>query len=644
MHKFIKDSAPSFTGKLRVLAVLAILVAAAFSGCSNALRTDNISDKQKTFILYGNDDPEDLEILKRRLDLFAGKDRYSLEPNGGAYTLSLPASLCSSDELLTLCVEELLTSPCRISAACSPLNNDSRLSMARIITVAQPAPENCRGMKVEELTEDNELSGNDGPLTLDMNTPPTRRLILEFDEETAGSMRAAIDQDCDLCLKDNTFFVGYETNRYSSEWPLTVCPDDPDAFYVDYNETDFLYGNEGLFYYNLTHDALSRPYNYCKTDEILWEDPEESTSSGSNQCREDDLKSSFLFFQLSSYDKPSADERSQVRMLLLRRLDLLSSPYAYGQTDDGSICVKIQSPRINMAVLTLLASCSGSPMRLTIPGSSQKLSPKYMHVQYDPDTPALEVSLPSEATSELNDMLHAQMQSATGANAPFQQIPIYLCAGSTPVARCTTDVFFDPAHMTFKEIYLPEDSGEMPWFTALVQESANLHQSSLPDLDLDYLYFHDSEGDTFGASVEFPLQQRSAVSGSEIAAKIQKILPGAQVELSGDSRTLTIHMNLPADENTVSSIFSLVPELLEACSLNKQFYELVRIYPFDPVGDERCLLTFDKNTDGSISFFGMLCNGRLTPYKEEIADAIKQDSFFKPMIGDYATGWVYKDF
>ena len=65
---------------------------------------------------------------------------------------------------------------------------------------------------------------------------------------------------------------------------------------------------------------------------------------------------------------------------------------------------------------------------------------------------------------------------------------------------------------------------------------------------------------------------------------------------------------------------------------------------FDPVGDERCLLTFDKNTDGSISFFGMLCNGRLTPYKEEIADAIKQDSFFKPMIGDYATGWVYKDF
>ena len=40
----------------------------------------------------------------------------------------------------------------------------------------------------------------------------------------------------------------------------------------------------------------------------------------------------------------------------------------------------------------------------------------------------------------------------------------------------------------------------------------------------------------------------------------------------------------------------------------------------------------------------MLCNGRLTPYKEEIAEAIQQDSFFKAMVGDYGTGWVYKDF
>ena len=644
MQKFIKDSMPFLAVKIVVLTFLTILIAAAFSGCTKALRTGNFSDKQKTYILYGNDDPEDLEILKHRLDLFAGKDRYSLELNGGAYTLRLPASLSSSDQLLTQCLEELLTSPCRISAACSPLNTGRNLSMARIITVEQPVPENCRGMKVEELSADNEISGKDGPLTLDMNTPPTRRLILRFDEETADRMRIAIGQGCNLCLKDNTCYVGYETNRYSSEWPLTVCPDDPDSFYVDYNETDFLYGNEDLFYYNLTHEVLSHPYNYCEADEILWEDPEESTSSGSNQCREDDLESSFLFFQLSSFHKPSADERSQVRMLLLRRLDLLSSPYAYGQTADGSICVKIQSPRINMAVLTLLASCSRSPMRLTIPGSSQKLSPKYMHVQYDPNTPALEVSLPSEAASELNDMLHAQMQSSTGANAPFQQIPIFLCAGSTPVARCTTDVFFDPANMTFREIYLPEDSGEIQQFTDLVQESANLHQSSLPDLDLDYLYLHDSKSDTFGASVIFPLQQRSPVSESDIAAKIQKILPEAQVELSDDSRTLTIHMNLPVDDKLVSRIFSLVPELFEACALKKQFFEHILIYPLDPAGDERCLLTFDKKTDGSVSFLGLMCNGRLTPYKEEIAESINQDSFFKAMIGDYGTGWIYRDF
>ena len=145
-------------------------------------------------------------------------------------------------------------------------------------------------------------------------------------------------------------------------------------------------------------------------------------------------------------------------MILLRRLDLLDSPYAFGETPDGSICVKIRSSRINMAVLSLLTTCDRSPMQLAVPGSSKRLTPQYMHAQYNADTSAFEVSLPSEAASELNDMLHAQMQSTAGANAPFQQIPIFLCAGSTPVARCTTDVFFDPAHMTFKEIYLPEDS------------------------------------------------------------------------------------------------------------------------------------------------------------------------------------------
>ena len=120
---------------------------------------------------------------------------------------------------------------------------------------------------------------------------------------------------------------------------------------------------------------------------------------------------------------------------------------------------------------------------------------------------------------------------------------------------------------------------------------------------------------------------------------MQKILPTAQVQLSEDSSTLRIHMNLPVDENLVSNIFSLVPDLLKASALNKEYYDSVWIYPFEPEGDERCWLIFSRERDGTISFSGLLYNGRLTPYKEEIEKAIKEDTFFKTMILSEYDGW-----
>ena len=236
------------------------------------------------------------------------------------------------------------------------------------------------------------------------------------------------------------------------------------------------------------------------------------------------------------------------------------------------------------------------------------------------------------------------MQSPAGMKVPFLQIPIYLCVDSTPVACCTTDVFFDPALMTFREIYMPLDSEDMPWFTALIESAANQHQSSLPYTNIDYYYDHKIEGDTFGSSVVFPLAQRSPVSVTEITAKLQEILPGTRVELSDGSSVLSIHMNLPVDENLIERIFSLTPRFYEAVSINKEFYETVCIYPFEAAGDERCQIIFEQNSDGGVSFTGSLFNGRLAPYKDEIAEAIEKDTFFKSLISDDYSGWVYRDF
>jgi hypothetical protein len=103
-------------------------------------------------------------------------------------------------------------------------------------------------------------------------------------------------------------------------------------------------------------------------------------------------------------------------------------------------------------------------------------------------------------------------------------------------------------------------------------------------------------------------------------------------------------MNLPVDENLIERIFSLTPRFYEAVSINKEFYETVCIYPFEAAGDERCQIIFKQNSDGGISFTGSLFNGRLAPYKDEIAEAIEKDTFFKSLISDDYSGWVYRDF
>ena len=631
MLKSTIDHIPSLSGRLLFFTVVTSLIMAVLTGCAGTSGINTSSEKQKTFVIYGNEDPDDLEILKQRLDLFAGKNGYSLEQTAGTFTLRLPASLCRSSRLLSGCMTYFLISPSQMNCTYDPPD----ISGYKTHTAAKLTRENCLSMKVVELPVVNEIEAGDSLLTLDMDTPPSRRLILELSQETADSLRSLISGGTQLYVRDNNVYPDFSGEVLF--WELEPDPDESCRFYIDYNETDYLYNNENLFFFNLTHEPLSHPFHYCSADEIVWEDPEDSTTSGAYQCRTEALEDSYLFFMLD-HDALS-EQFPQLKMLLLRRLDLLQSPYAYGQTDDGSICVKIQSSRINRTILSLLIPDKYHPMTLKVPGSTEYLRPEYLHVQYNAEKSALEVSLSSEDASELNDMLQAQIQSPTGAKVPFQQIPIYLCVDYTPVARCTTDVFFNPELLIFREIFMSVSDEDIPWFAALLEEAANQHPDSYLYVSLDYFYAHENDEDFYDSSVTFPLQQWSPFSEAEIAAKMQKILPTAQVQLSEDSSYLSIHMNLPVDDNLVSNIFSLVPDLLKASALNKEYYDYVRIYPFEPEGDERCWLTFDRHQDGTVHFSGLLYNGRLTPYKEEIEKAIKKDTFFKSMILDEYDGW-----
>ena len=328
MLKSTIDHIPSLSGRLLFFTVVTSLIMAVLTGCAGASGINTSSEKQKTFVLYGNEDPDDLEILKQRLDLFAGKNGYSLEQTAGTFTLRLPASLCRSSRLLSGCMTWFLISPCQMNCTYDPPD----ISGFKTYTAAKLTRENCLSMKVVELPVENEIEAGDSLLTLDMDTPPSRRLILELSQETADSLRSLISCGGKLYIAENNI---YPNSLLFNSYGLEADPDESCLFYIDYNETDCLYNNENLFFFNLTHDPLAHPFRGYSVDEIVWEDPEESTTSGAYQCRAEALEDSYLFFMLDH--EALSEQFSQLKMLLLRRLDLLQSPYAYGQTDDGSV-------------------------------------------------------------------------------------------------------------------------------------------------------------------------------------------------------------------------------------------------------------------------------------------------------------------
>lgn len=608
----------------------------------------------RTILLYGNDDPEDLEILRARLDLFAGRGHYELSEENGYLSLRLPASLFRNDDYLKLCLEELLTGTGKLSISDGDPGDSSYL--IGTVTLANVHEDILRDIKIQQLYTPEEVQAGEDLPFLGTSLPPARRLVLKVDEETASRVKDALEKNRNLYLSDNYTYEDYPTRKnLIYVWIAAASPDDASVF-IDYNESDILYGHEELFTYNLTHPKLSRPYNYCIADEVTWEDPAGTDSSGAGQrpvemvCA--DPGESWVFLEASPSDIVANNNREGARRLLLQRLDLIGLPYALGQTERGAFCIKIGASRISASIPELLLSSAGrESLNLYVPGTPNPVSLRYARIEYDKEKAALKTYLSKESVSELRAAVEArrsllQEKDSAGqksAAADAQAVPVYLCKDSLPLARCSLDPSFGGNVLTFEDCILPDNGDDHSWFAALLQNITNVSDSSVPILTLDYMYLSEGGHRRFGSS-ELPVQEHPLCSIEAITGKILKILPGATVSLSPNRLQLDVHMNLPADGELIRQTFSLAPKILEACSMYSECYETVYIRPLEVVDDERCLLSFSKDRyqGGAIRFSGYMCNGRLAAFAEELTKAIQNDTFFSSMISSEYSGWFYR--
>lgn len=624
-----------------LLSVLLILPAAGCAGTRLGSTGGSSSESRETVILYGNTDADDLRILKERLAHNLGAGAYELEEKGTALVLSLSTTdlhNCSVGSYL----EYYLTEPQDYSLVYQP-ESDSSFLYHTLAT-----PEEIQGFELEIMKETPEVAAE----ATEKETPGVAAEeteeetfgavadgaedipVLSFGEETVGTVRVTFPADISAKIREhldagdlvammkNRTYDGYETNQFTHEgWELHVDSQEENTFVSSYSTQDVVYGHEEALKYILTTERLKRPYNYIVTDEITWQSTAGEDSWGEYQKTPEELAedSCLLVISLSGYGaRPTRGEIAEAEMFLRRRLDLLQSPYAMGTTEGGDICVQITPEHLNDGIIDALLSDDA----VTIGSSYAPVVPTNVTYRRNPADSSLEVLLDGTTIQTLRTSLGNGSAKET----------LYLMFGALPVAKTEVTLPFAETSLVFRDYcFAGEDqiSGEMDWFGGFAEELCR--DPGLPvSLSLEYSCFgEDRYNDTSSCGLSAPYP--CATEAFEAAAK--KVCPEAEVEMMINYPEIRVYMNLPDDEQLVENIFAKGREMYEALPFEDSWFRQLNIYPYHWEGEERAVLIFEKepaeeDDAGKISFYGILCNGRIEKHREELEEAITADRWY----------------
>ena len=608
----------------------------------------------KTVILYGNDDPQDLKILEERLDRFYAKRNYTVTKENGCIALRLPLSQDQNNDDLKEYLEYFLIEPGARNICCAP-PEDTRIYNT-LYTIAQINPETCMETRTEKTANSGDRFSEDentGIPIFSLYDSPANRFIIRLDDKTSAIAHEKVDSGSEIYLLNNMVYSDYKTNDLLQEsFQLEADPNDPCLFFINYSPMSILNDHVESLSYNLQHDALSHPFNYCIQDEIDWADPGDSSFSGTFQVPEEELGDSWFFFQAHPYSRPSADEREEIDRFLTRRLDFLESPYAVGHTPDGAVCVKTTSQRLNKNIIDLLLDMDGH-ISLYVPSAQLNMEPEYADFRFHPDTGAIELAIPEEDLLRIQDKVQQITQT--------DSVDLYLKTetDSGPIARTKLTIPASNDILLFEELaFDPQDSSDQDftWFIDLLRSAAESSDSDLVGFQTDYYYKHEPGQDTWNDPEVFPLKSTGFISIDEVKQKIRAVLPQAEIRLSENSSSLKVDMHLKADDTLPERIFELVPDILEAASLENSYYDNLHLDICDDSDDhmdERDWINISREPYGSdysdsgiyLHFTGYLFNGRMDSYADRILELQKSDSFFDSMILEPEfDGWRLRDF
>ena len=630
---------------------LGLLAAAAlFFALRNYLPKEDRPEGEEfqTVVLYGNDDPEDLRVLKEVLPHTIGSGAYELtekenylelrilpsalhgltvseylewyvtEPQkyavvwqGAEDSTSTFHTMFSPDELADMKLETGIAAENDADAAeNAAAENAAEAAGAGDAENDAYAVENESAEAGFEGNSEND-SAEEVPL-LDFWGGEQRYVRFTFPENITAEIerhRAAGDA---VALMKNRVYTGYETNNLIMEnWVLENFDAESGSYTSFYNFFNPEYGNEEALRYILTHETLKQPYNYLSVEDVVWERVEDVLARGENQCNEEDIDkdSCFISLTLGGYgDRPTRSEAAETKAVLCARLDLLRTPYAVGVTAGGNLGIKIGTDHINRGILSALVSGNGPCISVR-----------------DRTLGMGDITCSAEAGKRLRMTLEESMISSLKtelARSSREREDIYLMLGELPVAKMAVSLPFSENELVWEDFCFTEGqevNENLEWFLPLAQEICR--NPAVPvTVHTNYICYG---GEYFNDSSRFGLKKPDVYDADEIREIVRKINPQAEIKISDNSRILYVFLNLPVDENMAGKIAAMCPAIYDAVGFEEAFFNYLYIYPCDTGADERAIISYVKRRDYTTgewqtSFDATFYNGRFEGFAEEL--------------------------
>jgi len=531
----------------------------------NHFSSEKDSSEILTVILFGNDSPEDFNILEQRLQKGIGRSHYSLKKKEHGIELLLDKEVLKNqkpDQFL----EFFLTEPVQYSLNVS---NPSYEHFSALHTLVIPGEKDFLDIKIKKNTDSSEKeyirSSSEVPV-LTFSESDDYRLIIRFSNAVDKQISQIPDSAGKPGFCNNFYYDGYETNNYYQEgWLLTPDETEPATYYLNYGKNDILFGNEDLFIYDLKHKKLSKPYNYSIIDNLRWEEE----CIGKNQHPVNDISSPYYTFCCSPVDT-TLELYDEISTSLIHRLDALDSPYAIGKSDDGKLYVKIVPDHINVSVMDSLVLCSTGYYDCGFRLGKQEmnyLTSSSSSAVFTRKDSSIKIHLGEEDEEILQDMI--QKYHPTSSNT--EDSKLWFTIHSIPVAWTTVSRNTSINELTFNHFYIDNDS-ENEWFTQLLSEVLNnaKHEPGY------YIKNYSLNDRSYNNPEQFGIEEADTYYHPELESALKAVCPAATVNRkTANKDTLNIELHLNPDENLVPKIFDLTPKLLDAIDFKECGYSFV---------------------------------------------------------------------